>query len=343
MRVLIDSSYAGRGRSGTAVYVEQLAAALRADGVEVVEARQRRRLAAGAGNPLRSGANAALDALWLHAGLPRAARIARADVVHHPLPAYSSRIAAPQVATVHDVAFAGMRRHYSGAWRRLALRAYRRAARGCAALVCVSQATAADARALLGAEPDRLVVAHHGPGQVRHAAQVRPDRPHGPLLFVGDAEPRKNLTGLLAAYAVYRAASGDPAPLVLAGAAAGAAGEPGVSGIEHPSPGELAELMAGARALVHPSLHEGFGLTLVEAMALGLPVVAVASAGAREVCGDAALLVEPDRLAEGITRVSGDAGLRADLAARGRERARQFSWQESARAHLRAYTLAVRP
>ncbi|HEX5909870.1 MAG TPA: glycosyltransferase, partial [Thermoleophilaceae bacterium] len=107
MRVLIDTSYVGRGPSGTAVYVQQLVRALRAEGIEVVEAAQRRRLAPGGGNPLRSAANAALDQLWLHGGLARAARAAAADVVHHPLPAHSRRIAVPQVVTVHDVAFAG--------------------------------------------------------------------------------------------------------------------------------------------------------------------------------------------------------------------------------------------
>lgn len=341
MRVLIDTSYAARGPSGTAVYVQQLVRALRAEGADVVEASQRRRLRPGDGNPLRSAANVALDRLWLHAGLPRAARIARADVVHHPLPAHSRRIAAAQVVTVHDVAFAGMRSHYSGAWRALALRAYRRAAGAAGALVCVSEATAAEAVDLLGADRARVVVAPHGPGQVEPAAQAREDRPDGPLLFVGDAEPRKNLSGLLAAYARYRAGADAPAPLVLAGAAAAAAGEPGVSGVVRPSRDELTALMDGARALVHPSLHEGFGLPLVEAMALGVPVVAVASAGAREVCADAALLVEADGLAEAIASVAADADLRDRLGARGFERAKQFSWRASARAHLHAYTLAV--
>jgi glycosyltransferase involved in cell wall biosynthesis len=195
---------------------------------------------------------------------------------------------------------------------------------------------------VLGVDRARVVVAPHGPGQVEQAPEPRPDRGDGPLLFVGDTEPRKNLAGLLAAYARYRAEAQDPAPLVLAGAAAAAAGEPGVTGAPDPSPAGLSALLDGARALVHPSLHEGFGLPLVEAMALGVPVVAVASAGAREVCGPAAVLVEPDGLAGAIGRVAGDAGLRADLAERGWERARGYTWRASARAHVRAYTLALR-
>jgi alpha-1,3-rhamnosyl/mannosyltransferase len=205
----------------------------------------------------------------------------------------------------------------------------------------VSETTAADAVAVLGADPARIVVAPHGPGQVEPGTPPSEVPGNGHLLFVGDAEPRKNLAGLLEAYASYRADTEDPAPLVLAGASAAAAGgSPGVEGRPAPARDELVGLLRGARALVHPSLHEGFGLTLLEAMALGVPVVAVASDGAREVCGDAALLVAPDELGPAVARVAGDADLRADLSARGRERAGGFSWAASARAHERAYTLA---
>jgi glycosyltransferase involved in cell wall biosynthesis len=343
VRVLVDTSYLARGPSGVGVYIERLLRALDDEGaVEVMAVRQRRRLAPGAGNPVRSAANAVLDALWLHVGLPRAARLQGADVVHHPLPAHSRRIPVPQVSTVHDVAFAHLADRYDRAWRTVAARAYRAAARHDDVLVCVSEATAADAVGVLGADPARIVVAPHGPGQVEPGTPTSALPADGHLLFVGDAEPRKNLGGLLAGYAGYRAGSEDPAPLVLAGSSAVAAGgAPGVSGQPAPTGAELVELLRGARALVHPSLHEGFGLTLLEAMALGVPVVAVDSEGAREVCGDAALLVAPEGLAGAIARVAADAELRADLAQRGLERAAAFSWAASARAHERAYTLAL--
>jgi glycosyltransferase involved in cell wall biosynthesis len=342
VRVLVDTSYLTRGPSGIGVYIDRLVHALAEEGaVELVQVRQRRRLRLGAGNPLRSAANAVLDALWLHVGLPRAARLSGADVVHHPLPVHGPRIGVPQVSTVHDVAFAHLTDRYDPAWRAVAARAFRGAARRNAALVCVSETTAADAVGVLGADPARIVVAPHGPGQVEPGTPSSEVPADGHLLFVGDAEPRKNLDGLLTAYAAYRAGTEEPAPLVLAGASAAQAdGVPGVEGRSAPTRADLVELLRGARALVHPSLHEGFGLTLLEAMALGVPVVAVASDGAREVCGDAALLVAPDGLAAAIARVAGDGGLRADLAARGRERAGGFSWAASARAHERAYTLA---
>lgn len=347
MRVLIDTSYAARGPSGSGVYIEQLVAALRKlGGVQVIEVRQRRRMRpGGAGtrrNPARSAANAVLDAVWLHAGLPRAARLARADVVHHPLPAHSRRIRAPQVATVQDLAFVHMRGSYDPAWRALAVRGYRRAARRAAALVCPTEATARDLVALMGADRDRIVLAPYGPGQVEGAEPAPPEAgAHGPLLFVGDTEPRKNVSGLLSAYAAYRTRAREPAELVLAGAASEAAGEPGVVGRPGLDAAELRELYRGARALVHPALHEGFGFTPLEAMALGVPVLAVRNPGTEEVCADAALLVEPDGLAEGLRRVSEDADLRRELSARGLRRAADFSWEHSARLHERAYTLAM--
>ncbi len=346
MRLLIDTTYAARGTSGSGVYIERLTAALRERGVvEVVEARQRLRLRPGrGGGPLRlvrRAANVALDAAWLHVGLPRAARLTRADVVHHPLPAHSRRIGVPQVTTVQDVAFLHLGGLYDPAWRRLATRAYRRAVRRCAAVVCPTDATAVEVVGLLGADRGRTTVVPYGPGQMEGAQPAPGDVPDGPLLFVGDDAPRKNLDGLLEAYAAYRARTVGPAGLVLAGAAASAARAPGVSARPSPSAAELRGLYCGARALVHPSLHEGFGFTPLEAMALGVPVLAVRNPGTEEVCGPAALLVGPAELSAGLDRIASDAGLRDELAGRGRERARSYSWHEAARGHERVYTLAL--
>lgn len=347
MRVLIDTSYAARGPTGSGVYIEQLVRALSERGrVQVTEARQRIRLRpgdeGGALAPLRRVANVMLDAAWLHLGLPRAARLCGAQVVHHPLPAHSRRIRVPQVSTVQDVAFMHLRGLYDPAWRRLATRAYRRAARRSAVVVCPTGATATEVVALLGAERARVAVVPYGPGQVEGAAPADARAAaSGPLLFVGDAEPRKNLAGLLEAYSAYRAAHDAPAGLVLAGAAARAAGAPGVSARAGVGRDELLGLYRGARALVHPSLHEGFGFTPLEAMALGVPVLAVRNPGTEEVCGDAALLVSPGELAQGLHRIASDEDLRAELARRGRERVAGFTWHGAALGHERAYSLAT--
>ena len=335
MRVLLDTTYALRGPSGTAVYLDRLTRALRDEGVEVVEAaNERRRRPAGGG--LGSARNLALDAHWTQIELPRRAWEADADVLHHPLPALAARAQCAQVVTVHDLAFERLPECFAPSFRRYASLTHRRAARGADAVVCVSQTTRRDALARWGVDDAKIVVAPHGPGQEpRLVAAVRAEH----FLYVGDDEPRKNLGLLLDAHARYRADAGPLAlSLVLAGRAT--AEEPGVRCDDDP---DLPKLLNGAAALVHPALHEGFGLTALEAMSAGVPVIAARSPGLAETVGDAALMIDPydaPALAKALHRVATEPALRADLSRRGSDRAAGFSWQASARAHIAAYTLA---
>jgi glycosyltransferase involved in cell wall biosynthesis len=352
MRVAVDTSYAQRGVSGTAVYTERLIAALEADGIDVVRLRQPVRGRRGGRNKLRSAANAALDLAWTRELLPRAAERAKVDVLHHPLPAWSpTKIA--QVVTVHDVAFAHRPDDFDRTWRRIALRSHRAAVKHAGAVVAVSETTARDAAAWLRAPAERIVVAPHGPGQ---EIERRESRSADHFLYVGDDEPRKNVDALLAAHARYRAMGGAK-PLVLAGAAAARADASGAAdargaadasgragagtiGIATPDTATLADLHARAIALVHPSRDEGFGLTVLEAMAVGTPVIAVRNAAIEELAGEAALIVDSDELATAMQRLERDERLQQTLATAGRHRAAAFSWQRSAKAHIRAYTLA---
>ena len=344
MRVLIDTSFAARGPSGTAVYIERLCAALRERGnVEVIEARRRGRPAPGRtrgrAGVLWSAVNALLDALWLQVALRRRARHAGADVIHHPLPAWMWRAPCPQAITVHDLAFEHLPEGFGRVWRALARRRHRAAARRARAVICVSRSSAADAVGILGADPEAVVVAPHGPGQALPAATGGEPR-H--FLYVGDGEPRKRVPALLEAHRRYAAGRPDAMPLVLAGdAASHANGQPLIVGEPRPDTRRLGELMAAAAALVHPSADEGFGLTLAEAMTAGVAVLAVRNPGTHELCNGAALLVEPDGLADGMARLHEEAGLREELARRGRERARRLSWDESARLHEQAYSRAT--
>jgi glycosyltransferase involved in cell wall biosynthesis len=326
MRVLIDTTYVRRApESGTAVYLDRLIAELGEDAAPVWN----RRRAGPAGGGVGSWRNLVADRYWEEVELPRLARAHGAAVIHHPLPARTHRRRGARVViTVHDLAFERLPEMFDPRFRRYASRAHRAAARAADAVICVSEATARDVRELWGVPAERIVVALHGPGQ-ELPALPRAEKPEH-FLYVGDAEPRKDLGTLLAAHERYRAEVADALPLVLAGAAGETAG-----------PERLAELYAGAAALVHPSLYEGFGMTLLEAMAAGVPVIAARTPGAVEVCGDAARWCEPrsvDQFAEAMATIGGG----AELAERGRARVAGFSWAASARAHRAAYSLALR-
>jgi glycosyltransferase involved in cell wall biosynthesis len=343
MRILIDTTYALRApHSGTAVYTDRIAEALAGlpDTEVVTAANARRRSPAGGG--AASVANAIADLRFTELELPRRARVAAADVIHHALPAIAHGIRIAQVVTVHDLAFARIPEAYEVAYRRYARLAHAHAARRAQAVICVSHATAADVAELWGVEPERIIVAHHGPGQRLTPLPRLREPTH--LLYVGDAEPRKDLPTLLEAHRRYVATASDPLPLIVAGSAHGHGHGPDVV-IEHrPSAPRLAELLAGAAALVHPALHEGFGLTVLEAMRAGTPVIAASAVATREIGGDAPRYVppgQPDVLATAIAEIAGDAGLRERLSVLGISRAASFSWNLAARAHRDAYAVAL--
>ncbi|MCW2991005.1 MAG: mshA 4 [Solirubrobacterales bacterium] len=323
VRVLIDTSYALRGPSGTATYILEFTAALRRLGVDIVEVSdERRRPPAGGG--IGSVRNLLADRRWVKRSLPQFAADIGADLLHHPLPAVARQPPCPQVVTIHDIAFETHPEHFDPRFARWARRAHRRAAEEAAIVICVSQATADDVMERWGIRADKIAVAHHGPGQ--DLPDVPRREPPELVLYVGDDEPRKNLALLHAADL--------PLPVCHAG--------PGGEAVDPPG---LAELYARALVLVHPSVHEGFGLTPLEAMAAGVPVVAVRNAAVEEVCADAVEYVDgsdPAQLERAVRRIHEDPAHRAALAQRGRARAAQYTWNASAQAHLDAYRRALR-
>jgi glycosyltransferase involved in cell wall biosynthesis len=334
--VLLDTTYAARApHSGTAVYLNAIRDAL--DAVELIPASNpARRPPAGGG--AGSVLNLLADLRFAALQLPRLARDSRAALIHHPLPAYTPRAPVPQVVTVHDLAFERLPACFDRGFRTYAHLAHRAAARRAAAVICVSQTTAADVRELWGVAPERIVVAPHGPGQ-----ELPPVARRAPkhFLYVGDDEPRKNLATLLAAYRSYRETARKPLELVLAGSAASEAA--GVRVVSRPTPATLAELYAAAVALVHPSLYEGFGMTALEAMRAGVPVIGTLAI--EEVCGDAARYADPAsarELATAMAEVAASPDIQAQMAERGRTQAAKFSWAVCARVHVDAYSLALR-
>jgi glycosyltransferase involved in cell wall biosynthesis len=190
-----------------------------------------------------------------------------------------------------------------------------------------------------GVDADRVVVirAAAGDGFVPDGEPHDPGYPY--LLYVGNHKPHKNLARLIRALAQLR--DGSSLRLLLAGPA-----EPdllrrartiGVADrlvfLGHVPDERLPALYRGAVAFVFPSLHEGFGLPPLEAMACGTPVVSSLATSLPEVVGDAAVAVDPydvDSIAAGIDRIVGDEQLRRELRARGIARAARFSWDETA-------------
>ena len=309
-RVLLDTTYAGRGPTGTGTYLRELVPALRELGAELVEFEDARRRPPGTG----SVRNALRDRRRVRRVLPAVAREAGIGVIHHPLPAHTPGMR--NVVTVHDLAFDLHPELFDlrfAAWARLA---HARAARAADAVIAVSHTTANEAMTRWGLSAERVVVAPHGPGQ-RLARLPRGAPQH--VLYVGDAEPRKNLPLLREAVARF-----GRLPLRIAA-----------------PQDDLAALHAGALALVHPAVHEGFGLTALEALAAGTPVVAYPSLAVREVCGPAALYAATaEGLAAQLDRLLDDEAFRAERSALGPLRAARFSWEQCARAHVEAYTLA---
>jgi glycosyltransferase involved in cell wall biosynthesis len=341
MRVLLDTTYVRRAPySGTAIYLKRLQEALaELGGVEVVPAANRRRRPP-AGGGLGSVRNLLADAWWGALELPRLARAGGAEVIHHPLPIRAPLTRTPQVITVLDLAFERLPEHFDPRYRAYARRVHRAAARAADAVVCISETTAADVRELWGVPAQRIVVAPLGPGQDLRRSEPAAEPRH--FLYVGDAEPRKNLGVLLSAYREYRERAARPLELVLAGSAQAAGA--GIRVVRAPEAAQLAELYGETAALVHPSLYEGFGLTPLEAMTTGTPVIAARSPGIVEVC-DGAVRYAEARDAESFTTamvaVASDAELRADLRARGLARASEFTWARCARRHADAYSLAL--
>jgi glycosyltransferase involved in cell wall biosynthesis len=265
----------------------------------------------------------------------------------------------PVVVTLHDASDWTMARGLESFWtvymRILGIRAIRRAQ----AVVVPSRVVREDAARVCGVPPARVWVTPEGVSPrfrpVAPAARAPVLARHGIrepyVLYVGMLAPRKNLTRLVEAYArVSRQLSREAGCLVLAGPEGPAAAIRALAerlSIPHRVllPGwirdeDLPAIYAGARCLAYPSLAEGFGLPILEAQACGTAVLTSDRSSMPEVAGDAALYVDPlsvDSIAEGLHRLLTDGVLVRELAARGLERARLFTWERTAEATEQVY------
>jgi glycosyltransferase involved in cell wall biosynthesis len=249
------------------------------------------------------------------------------------------------LVTIHDLCHLALPQLVAGVHRRAYARfmfaAVRRRASG---IICVSEFTRRELRRLSGSAKRTPIAIHHGVNprwfEIQPEASPHP-RPF--ILAVGNIKPHKNLATLIKAFSL--AAGSIQQDLVIVGRQEGLitadrtvnAAVPALGGRVRLT-GEvdqhtLEQFFAHADALVFPSLYEGFGMPALEAMACGCPAIVSNAGSLPEVCGDAAVYfdpLDPEELADSITRVLSRNDLRLDLRERGRRHAAQFQWNRCA-------------
>jgi len=280
------------------------------------------------------------------------------DLVHAVSLGYPVATRRPLVVTVHDLGPLTQPQYFSNTRPWVMRRSLDQALAHAARIICVSRSTADELLSYAGRElASRVDVVHEGV-----SAMFTPGKPDGELsgldvppagvpyiLCTGKISPRKNIAGVLRAFASIT--TDIPHHLVMAGGDGWEvrevhelAKEKTLHGRLHftgfVSDAQLRALYAGASLFVHPSLYEGFGLTILEAMACGCPVVTSNRSSLPEVAGDAALLVDPDRpaaIASAMSQVCLDTSAATDLRARGERHAARFTWSRCATETAQVY------
>lgn len=361
MRVLVDATAIPPDRGGVGRYVDHVTEGLALLGTECVVACQRRD--AEAFGRLGVRVHALPEAVvrrpvrlaWEQSVLPALARRVRADVLFSPHYTTPLVTGVPRVVALHDATFfSDPEVHLASKARffRTATRASLRLARRC---VVPSSATRDELVRWTGADPERMTVVAHGvdtgtffpPDQsaVEDLAARLGVTPGEYVAFLGTLEPRKNVGALVEGMAQANRELEQPVALVLAGAAGWDTGlEATLAAVSSrlrvvrtgylPLP-DLPALLGGAAVVAYPSLGEGFGLPVLEAMACGATVLTTRRLALPEVGGDAVAYTEPDAASVGVALRSllQDPARRAHLAEAALRRAQTFTWTRSAQAH----------
>lgn len=344
MKVVVDATAMPGLRAGAATYVVELLRAVD-PGAADVHVLANRRDAGELGSLLpqvtvhgvRVGGRVSRIA-WSHTLLARRVEAMRPDVFHGPHYTLPAGLRCPAVVTFHDPTFFSHphlhERSKVAYFTRTAHSGIERATR----VIAISEYARRGAVELAGADPDRVDVVLHGVDTQRYAPSEE-HRAHDPfVLFVGTLEPRKDVPTLIAAWDGLDTAH----QLVIAGqrgwgldtidrAIAAASRRPIMKG--YVSEDEKVDLYRAADAFVYPSIAEGFGLPVLEAMACGTPVVTTMGSAPAEIASGRALLVEPGDIAglrDAMRTILTDPAVAADLRSRALERARTFTWTSAA-------------
>jgi glycosyltransferase involved in cell wall biosynthesis len=325
MNVLVDVSPLVQTRAGTARYLKSLLRELRRrDDVDVATVSFGRR---------DKLSTLARDALWYPFALGRRRG---ADVLHCPTYRGPLRPALPLVVTVHDLAVLRHPDAFNRWTRNYSPRVVPRVLAAARRVIAVSEFTRRELVDLLRIPDEKIRVVPNGIDDAftREGPAAEGDY----VLAVGTLEPRKNLARLV------EAARSSDVELRVVGAPGWGGVEVGGNGVRwlgEVNDAELARLYRGALCVAYPSLYEGFGIPVLEAMACGTPVVTSRGTAMEEVAGGAAVLVDPNdpgELAVGIERAAAE---RDTLVALGLERARAFRWEAIADATVGVYREAA--
>ncbi len=296
--------------------------------------------------------------LWTHLRFAGALWSDRPDVTFVPSHTLPFLFPGSAVVTVNDLGYRYFPRTHTVTTRFYIDLTTRYSARRARHVIAISAATRRDLTAFYGIAPDKIHVVYPGIdpdlAPVKDADAIAAVRTHydipGPyLLYLGSIQPRKNLVRLIEAYAMWQRSADAPTHyLVLAGkqgwlykdiyAKVRRLGLEGwVRFTGYVDAAHIAALYSGAAAFAFPSLYEGFGFPVLEAMRCGTPVFCANTSSLPEVAGSAALLVDPEdtgAIAAAMARITSDADLRARLGAAGYIQAARFTWEHAARATL---------
>ena len=298
-----------------------------------------------------------IRSVWMQFLLPVLLRKLRPDLVHYTnylAPAVSS---GPYVVSIHDMSLARTPEHHTLRKRVLTAGLIPRVARGARLVLTPSDATRRDVLTHLRLPAERVVSIPYAAAEMFRPVHVRPPYPaldQAYFLFVGTIEPRKNLVRLMDAFAAFSREVPE-VNLVLAGQRGWKCEEiyaraqradvaKRVIILDYVPEEALPGLYSHALACVYPSLFEGFGFPVVEAMACGTPVLTSNTTSLAEIGEGAALLVDPldeHAMTMGLLSLARDADLRADLRERGLARAASLSWDETGRRTIAAYRKAL--
>jgi glycosyltransferase involved in cell wall biosynthesis len=295
--------------------------------------------------------------IWPHASIVRIPlstpllRFRDRLTVYHATYVLPPVLGCASVVTVHDITFALHPEWFPPPVQRTLAALVPRAIRQASRVITISEHSKADIVERYHVSPDKVIVTYLAPRPEFTRPLERAEEADPFFLYVGNVQPRKNLATVLQGFALARH-HGVGARLIIAGTPGIGFGDIvrlthdlGLDGVVefrgYVSDAGLRALYASCTALVHPALYEGFGLTPLEAMTQGVPVLVADTSSIPEVVGNAALrlpVLEPEAWADAMRRVSQDRTLRDDLADRGRARAQRFSWEQCARQTVEVYT-----